>query len=326
MSRPGFYFCFCPDGNLLTRQISRHLAATGSDWDQKTIWSDDQGQEDALWSALNLPSMMGPPRAVLLRKCETLPDRFWPQLSGCLKGFKPSIWPFFCFENPWDKKKPKIPASLSKQKFFKFAREKKWIWEFPGLSRQNVPRYISRKCQELGIKTAPGVLEELSAVLPLDSRGIDMELEKLALLAYPEKTVCQDHLQAVPAQLDIDIFSFFKAVQGGQNLNPVWKKIFHEQKTGQGMLFPFLGLLLREARILWLLSTGMDPKVNLYPSLKREKTALARSLGPKRIAMLWDLVLEAETGVKSGRLDTDQAMENLAAKLFKLFSGQQVLL
>lgn len=324
MSRPGFYFCFCPDYNLLKTRINRLLETSGQkEWRKKIIWLDEQIDEHVLWKALNLPGMTGPPRALILRKCEKLPDKFWADISVSLRGFRPGIWPFFCFESDWDRGKPKIPAHITRRKYFRFAREKGWIWEYPGLTRKNIVRYITSKFGEMGIEPGPGVIDDLSFMLPLDSHGIDAEMEKLALLAHPEKTILKEHLKAISPQLDMDIFSFLQEIQKGTNISSAWNKIFKEQSRGEEMLFPFLGLLLREARILWHLATGQDSMVNLYPGIRQQKAGLARTMGLARISMLWDLVLEAESGVKSGRFSTEQAMDNLTAKLFKLFSRQR---
>ncbi len=321
MSRPGFYFCFCPDSHLLKMQINRILESSGqANWQKKTIWLDEQDQEDNLWKALNLPSMTGPPRAVILRKCETLPDSFWPGMSSVLNGFRPSIWPFFCYESEWKYGKLRISSKLSAQKFFKFARRKKWIWEFPGLTRKNIGRYIVQQFRDKGVEPGPGVIEHLSLLLPLVSHGINVEIDKLALLVHPEKTILKEHLGAVDSQLDMDIFAFLQGIQSGRNTASAWNKIFKEQLRGEQMLFPFLGLLLREARILWHLATGQDNKVKLYPGVRQQKLALAGSLGQARISFLWELALEAESGVKSGQVSSDQALDNLTAKLFKVFS------
>jgi DNA polymerase III subunit delta len=322
MSRPGFYFCFCPDSNLLKMHVDRLLESSGQiEWRKKIIWLDEKDQEDNLWKALNLPNMTGSSRALILRKCESLADSFWKDISPALKGFRPSILPFFCFESQWKYGKPGISAQLSKQKFFKFARQKKWIWEFPGLTRNNISRYIDKKCREKGVEPGPGVVEQISLMLSLDSRSVDEELDKLSLLVHPEKTILKDHLGAVSSQLDIDIFSFLQNLQGGKDLTSTWNKIFRDQQRGEQMLFQFLGLLLREARILWYLETGQDKQVKLYPGIKRQKAALAGTLGKAKILLLWELALEAESGVKSGQFSSDHAMENLTSKLLKLFPG-----
>ncbi|RQD64728.1 MAG: hypothetical protein D5R98_03970 [Desulfonatronovibrio sp. MSAO_Bac4] len=323
MSRPGFYFCFCPDPNLIKMQVNKVLEGTGQkNWTKQTIWIDDPAQHTKIWDALNLPPMAGPPRAVLLRKCESAQAQFWKDISPCLRGFKSGIWPFFCFESAWDKGKPKIPATVSKRKFFRFAREKSWIWEFPGLTRENISRYINQKLAELETHADSDVKSALSLMLPLSSQAVDMELEKLSLLSLPEREITQEHLQVVPSHLDMDIFSFLMQIQNGTDLTPAWRKIFNEQLKGEGLLFPFMGLLLREARILWLLATGQEQGVHLYPRQKQSKKALAQKIGVTKISALWEMIIDAETGVKSGRINPEQAMELLTAGLFEIFSPQ----
>ncbi len=310
-------------------QINRVLESSGqNEWRKKIIWMDEYGQEEKLWKALNLTDMTGSTSAVILRKCESMHekhlkgvyDNFWKDISPILSGFRPSIWPFFCFESEWKYNKPVVPAKVSGKKYFLFAREKGWMWEYPGLNKGDVAKYIIKKCRMIGIEPGPGVMQDLISLLPLDSHSIDLELDKLSLLIHPEKTILKEHLEAVVSRSEIDIFAFLQAVQNGKNAAPIWNKIFSEQLKGQAMIFPFIGLLLREARILWQLATGQDKMVKLQPWLIKQKKTLAANMGPAKISLLWDLALEAESGVKSGQIDKNQAMDALTAKLFKTFS------
>ena len=324
MSRPGFFFCICPDSNLIKLQIQNILVDHNpDDWETRNIWSDDPDLEDKLWQSLNLVNMMGPSRAVVIRKCEAFRDGLWTLLAPALKGFRPGIWPFFCLETAWDKNRPKIPPDLEKQKYYRIAREKKWLWQFPGLTRQNLPRYLHNRTREMGLDFAPGVKERLIQILPLDSHGVNREMEKLDLLAGEHKRVDLHHLDAVDPSINLDIFALMRMLQKGENTAGAWEKIFKDQVSGRDGLFPFLGLLHREARILWHLANNEQNKIFLFPGEKKEKTAMAGRLGREKIALLWNMIMEAEMGVKSGTVLPEQAMENLAANLCRLFrSGQ----
>ncbi len=320
MSRPGFYFCLCPDSGLLKRQIHKLLQPHDPDsWEITTLWSDDAELDQKLWKALNIPNMMGPCRAVVIRNCHTFQEARWKALAPALKGFKSGIWAFFCMEGEWDKRKPRVPACLEKQKFYKIAREKGWIWQFPGINRQNLPRYLKQRALESGLVLESGVQDKLVQILPLDSRGVDQELEKLLLLAGQSGMVLMEHLDVVEPRSHLDIFTQLQKIQQGQSIARVWHKLFLDQQTGQDGLFPFMGLLLREARILWHLATGQEDKIYLYPGVRNEKIRLAGRLGPEKIALMWDMVLEAEAGVKSGAVLQDQALENLTAGMYRLF-------
>ncbi len=320
MNRPGFYFCFCPDPNLLNRQIRKLLDSfVPGNWQVNTLWSDDPDLESKLGQALSLVDMMGSAKAVIVRRCEVLKDGFWPSLAPVLKGFKPGIWPFFCLEAQWDKNRPKVPAVLAKQKFYRIAGEKEWIWQFPGITRQNLPRYVRNKAGGLGLAFAPGVQDKLAGILPLDSHGVDQELAKLSLLVNDNERVEPEHLEAVEPKADIDIFALMRMVQQGRSVTDVWQKIFKDQESGRDGMFPFLGLLLREARILWHLTNDESGNIYIHPKDRSEKTALASKLGQEKTARLWTMILEAEMGVKSGTILPDQAMENLTADLYRLF-------
>ncbi|MFW6005767.1 MAG: DNA polymerase III subunit delta, partial [Desulfonatronovibrionaceae bacterium] len=310
MSRPGFFFCICPDVNLISRQIDRLLQKSGQQgWHKQTIHLEEAQEHEKLWNALNLPAMTGSPRAVILRSAQTLTAGTWKKISPLLNSFKPLIWPFFCVESAWDKGRPKIPQALSSRKLYKFAVQKGWTWEFPGLTQATMARYIKQKCSELGVSCDPEVLNILCPALPLDSTAVDRELEKMALLTSPENVIRKEHTKVLSSEPDIDIFVFLQNLQKGHNMPGLWNKIFREQLKGEEMLFPFLGLLLRETRILWLLCTGQEGQVRLHPAVKKQKQHLAGQMGPGRIARLWDLILEAESRVKSGSLKPDQAMD-----------------
>lgn len=87
------------------------------------------------------------------------------------------------------------------------------------------------------------------------------------------------------------------------------------------MLFYFLTMLVREARILWQLALGEEKVVGAPPFALDRKRPLAQRMGPDRLAVIWDLALEAELGVKSGEHSPDQAFERLLAGMAELFGS-----
>jgi DNA polymerase-3 subunit delta len=89
--------------------------------------------------------------------------------------------------------------------------------------------------------------------------------------------------------------------------------------SSQDTVLPFLGLMLREARLLWQLASGEGEQVRLPPRVRQEKANMARKLGLVGLARIWTLLMEAETGIKSGQRTPDQAMEMLVSGLLPLF-------
>ena len=90
------------------------------------------------------------------------------------------------------------------------------------------------------------------------------------------------------------------------------------KKEDDGLLFPFLGLLLREARILWQILMG--ERVRLHPNDAAQKQKLARTLGAQGINRMIKLIVYAEWQVKSGERTTEQALDALVAELSLLFA------
>jgi DNA polymerase-3 subunit delta len=117
---------------------------------------------------------------------------------------------------------------------------------------------------------------------------------------------------------ETDIFAFLQGLQNGKNPAAVWRKFMRDQIAHDDAgLFAFLGLLQREATILWRLLAG--EQVAMPSFLIPNKTALAKSLGYGRLARVWDFALAADKGVKTGAHTPKHAFEILIANLFQLF-------
>ena len=69
-------------------------------------------------------------------------------------------------------------------------------------------------------------------------------------------------------------------------------------------------------------STAKKTALRLWPKLRQEREAMARRLGVSGLARFWEVAMEAEWGIKSGRRTPDQAMEMLAAGLASLPGGR----
>ncbi len=321
MTRPGFTFCFCPDSDLLFESIRTQLENTDGSWKIKQFWADED-LPDSFWDSLNWSGLLGDSLAVVLRRGEHLQAENWKKLHSALSRFRPRVWPFFCVEKEWAKGKPPVPAALKKQKYWQVAQAKKWVWQSPGLNRESVRTRVQEWARQAGIAVPQDLLAVVVNALPLDGAGLKNELAKLASLAEDRGELRAEDLSVLSFQADLDIFSFIRSLQHRGKEAQVWRQVLRNQaKGGSDTIFSFLALLLREARILWQLSHGEGNKVWLPGQVKTQKMELARHVGQARMLQLWTLLLEAETGVKTGELSPDQAMEVLVSKLMLLFSG-----
>lgn len=340
MTRPGFTICICPDSRLTRDRIDALLAAhpyvapmagdnsaassglgglapsAPATWDRQAFWGDEP-LPPAFWEHLTLQGLFATPRALVVRNAQNLPAETWKRISAALAKPNPLAWPFLCLEVPFDKGQPKVPAHIAKLRCLDFAETQKWIWRSPGLDERGVATFVRQHAASRSLRFAPGALEAVCAALPPDATTIATELEKLSLAAgvgevTPAMAALVDHAA------DIDIFAFMRALQAGNAPMTVWRQVLRDRLGGDSMLFPFLGMLLRETRILWQLLAG-EP-VRLPPSVLPPKQQLARQLGHAGLARIWDLALEAEQGIKSGERSPEQAMEMLVAGLFTLFA------
>ncbi|WP_141721045.1 DNA polymerase III subunit delta [Desulfoplanes formicivorans] len=318
--RPGFSFCVCPDPERLREHIRLCLEHTKTDWENKVFWGDED-ISPAFWQALSVPNLMGPPRALILRRAHGLKVDFWKSLTPHLKGFKQSIWPFFCLEGAWSKNKPAIPKTIQSRPYWKVATRKKWIWQDPGLTRSNLPETVRRWAGSRQIQFEPGVLQAFCHNLPLETFALHNELEKLSLHLGTRKTVTLSDLTLFEHPMDMDMFTFLRSIQDKRQCLQSWKKILVDQgSTGSDMLFPFLGLLTWETRTMWQLAAGEDKAVRLPPSIKSMKKNMATRLGLIKLSRIFDLIADAETSVKSGRQTPDQALAFTVQELMRTFS------
>ncbi|MBF0481792.1 MAG: DNA polymerase III subunit delta [Desulfovibrionaceae bacterium] len=319
MSRPGFSFLVCPDAEMVREKADSLLAGVSPVFGRRVYWGDEE-LAPGFWEDLTVQSLMAEPKAVVLRRAHACPGEFWGKLAGPLRGFNSLIWPIFCLEGSLERKKSAVPKELAAAPFWKVAKQKGWVWESEGLTPETLRACLIDWAGGRGLSFAPRVLDELSAALPMDFALTRRELEKLELAVAPGSQVTREHLSLVGSHAAMDPFAFLRSFANPKAAFEVWRKIIDDQLlTGDGAIFPFLGLLASDARQMWNLVYGDPDSVRLSPYVAKNKAELARRLGSKGLERIWELCFEAETGIKTGRRDPDQAMEILAAGLFALF-------
>ena len=324
MPRPGFYFLACPDSALIRNTIDslcqRHLE--GLSPERHVFWAED-GLDQRFWETLTLQGLLGGLKAIVLRRANNLLAADWKALDQALARPNAQVLPFFCFEVAFDRKGPKIPRHLAKLRCMEFARKKGWYWESPGLDRQGIQAYLGQWATARGFGFAPGAERQLVSVLPMDAAALENELAKIELALPSGGTIDASMAELVSYTPDMDIFAFIESLQSGRAPAATWRKVLSSQLAGESMLFSFLGLLVRETRILWQMAVGENVSVYVHFSVRKAKESLARTLGPSRLAAIWDLAGRAELGVKSGRYRPDQALELLVAGLADVFQTRR---
>ncbi len=317
---PGFTFCICPDGQLIKEYIATLLQQSPSPqniaWESSVWWGDEELNSD-FWEKLTIQGLFPKPSALIVRRANILPAATWKRLSAALAQPSTHRWLFLCMEVAWEKGQPKLPAHITKLRCLEFATSKDWVWRSPGLDARSLKSFVIKRAETLSLHFERDALERFCATLPLDAATVENELQKLSLLASDGK-ITSSMIHTASAALDYTIFSFIRHIQSG-DISKVWKQLRQGLDEDDTMLFPFLGLLTREARTLQMLLAGEKPWI--HPSEAAQKQALAQKLGHTGLAHLFESILQAEYHVKSGERSPEQSLEALIANLRHLFSA-----
>ncbi len=340
MERPGFYFCICPDAGLIKKHIeqlqetypahtsdsvgagllqaSASEAPTKKVWEKHIFWGDEDLSQN-FWENLMLQGLFSTPRLLILRNAQNVVAARWKELSSALASPNPLVLLVLCLEGAWDKGQPKLPAHITKQKVLSFADKKGWIWRHAGLDIQGIKNYILSQAQFLSLTFDPHVLDALCACVPPDATAIDSEMEKFALAAHSGR-IQMDMVGSGAFIPESNIFSFLNQIYAG-NISAAWREVYRSQNDLDALLFPFLALLSRDAKTLWQILAGENPR--MHPAAAREKQACAKRLGFAGVAQIFTCIVEAELAIKSGESNVEQCLEALVARLCLLFSPKQ---
>lgn len=343
MSRPAFTICICPDSQLLRDRLDVLLAppaggrnATDSSvnaarpaasdpppappaWQRLVFWADE-GLTGPFWENLTLQGLFAVPKALILRNAQALAADSLKRLSTVLAAMAGSpglVWPLICFEVAFDKGKAKIPVHIPRLPFWQTAEQKGWIEEIPGLTPQTMLAYVRAAAARHGIAASPREIQELARMLPPDAALINSELAKLSLSVDDKGRLPAEALSLAEHGRDVGLFELMRILQQGGDAPAAWQRILEDRLSGENMVFACVAVLLREARTLWQILAGQEPW--LPPQAIAQKKAAARQLGFAGVARLWELALMADKGIKTGERGPDQALEMLAADLFRLF-------
>ncbi len=339
MSRPGFYFCICPDAGLIKRHIEELLskypaqsseAASGGmggllgntrtppEWQQHTYWGDEE-LPNSFWENPTLQGLFSTPKILLLRNAQNINAAQWKEISASMAQPNPLTWLIICLEVPFEKGKPKLAAHLSKLKPLLFAEKKAWIWRHSGLDIKGIRSYIISKAPKIQLTFEADALDALCASVPADATAIDNEMEKLRLAAKGGH-VYMDMVGSGSYVPESNIFSFMHHIYAG-NLTAAWAEIYRSQHDIDSVLFPFLALLSRDVKVLWQILAGEG--VRLHPQSAREKEALARRLGFSGVTKIFTYIVNAELSIKSGEKNVEQTLESLVTQLITVFTPSQ---
>jgi len=319
MNRAGFSFCICPDGRLIREHVAEALAehaSAGGAWQRQVYWGDEE-LPPAFWEHMTLPGLFATRHALVIRQADALPAAVWKRISSALASPKEHCWPFFCLEMAWEKGQPKVPAHIAQLKCLAHADSQGWIWRHAGLDDRSLRAFVHKESAERKLRFEQGALELLCAGLIPDASAVAVELDKLELAAVGGLVSVELAAQAAHVPT-FDIFRFLRLLQSGRVQN-AWTAVLRARRENEGLLFPLLGLLIREVRILWQLVQGES--VRAHPAELDTKRKLAFRLGHEGLTRLFRLLFLADLSVKSGERQPEQALDALVADVSLLIAA-----
>lgn len=314
-SKPNFLLCFCPDLELINYHLQKICTQFAlSNWQKKTFWADEKLEEN-FWSVFTSATLFGPGQIVWIRKAEHLDLSFWEEAKKYLLAKRSSTLAVFCFEKEWKGASYPFPKWFVKHPVYQLAKQKKWFFSSPGLNEKTKKELVLDKLKQDKKSIAPPTLNTLLKILPNQTYALFQELEKIILANSQE--IRPESFSLLTVFSEENIFELFKNLLNKNYLN-FWQKIMQEEGKSTSLLFPLLGLLSREAKVLWLLYNDQDSQISLPPYLKQEKKFLAKKLGLTKIANILDLALDCEYKVKSGQNSPEEALSYLFLNLSRL--------
>ncbi len=320
MPASGAYFYICPDIELIREQIQKCMQSIG-EYESKFFWGDDdKALPDIFWQELQIAGLFSKPKALIVRRAQLLKTEHWNALSGAMRTQASSVTLFLCLEGEWKKKTPPVPALLAKKDIYQNAEKHGLVWQQQGLTQHTMSRFVQNWATRENIQFAQGALQAIAQALPHDAYAARLELDKLSLAA--DKGLLQEeHARLIAPHAEMDFFQFTDALSKGEHMQSIWQRVFadHRKPGKEQMLFPLLASVAREARMMMLIVCGEEKKIKAHPYVKKLKTPIARRLGKAKISRIFDLLFEAEFGVKTGQQSSEQALELLVSKLSMLY-------
>ncbi|MBS7530058.1 DNA polymerase III subunit delta [Hazenella sp. IB182353] len=197
--------------------------------------------------------------------------------------------------------------------------------QFERLQGQSLIRWVEKRLKKYGVHAQQGALIELCTLVGNDLRLLDQECHKIATFMQNQGEVSKETVSAlVPRTLEHDVFKLISLIaqQKLEQAFQIWLDLIYQNEEP----VKILALIMRQFRLILqvklLSKRGMNDKemasqlkVHPYPvKLARQQ---AQSFTDEALRQLLMQAIEADQGIKTGRLDKHLAVERLLFSLKK---------
>jgi len=198
------------------------------------------------------------------------------------------------------------------------------IIHFGELNKHNLQTWIIKRAGDHGATIEPGAADTLGRLVGTDLRALDNEIEKLALYVTDRRPIKQADIDLlVPYTEEAEQFGMSNAI-GQRDARRAYDQLRKELDEGKNPM-AILGSITAQIRALIevkdMADRGMSAReianVKGWKSDYAAKMRLreAANFSMARLEQIFEMLLETELAIKTGRMDHMLALDTLIARL-----------
>lgn len=210
-----------------------------------------------------------------------------------------------------------------RKRLFKAVKKAGRVVEFTFLSRSELTRWLAQRARAAGRKFAPGAAETLLDAVGTSLQRLSVELEKLINYTTGQEVITPAEVRRVcPPGLEENIFAVVDAV-GNKKCGEALAAI-KEMLAAKEPPFRLLAMVARQFRLLLqvkdLLERGcpageIPARLKIHPYVAQKVAAQCKNFSRESLTGAFQLLLELDEAVKTGRQEFYPALEIFLLKL-----------
>jgi len=210
-----------------------------------------------------------------------------------------------------------------RKRLFKAVQKNGRAVEFTCLNRSDLSRWLAQRARAAGRKFAPGAAETLLDTVGPSLQKLAAEMEKLVNFTAGQEVITPAEVRKVcPPGLEESIFAVVDAVgnkKAGEALAAIRELLAAKEPP-----FRLLAMIIRQFRLLLqvkdLLGRGcpagqIPARLKIHPYVARKTAVQCRNFSRESLLEAFQLLLELDESVKTGRQEFYPALEIFLLKL-----------
>jgi len=199
-----------------------------------------------------------------------------------------------------------------------------YVKEFETPAEKELPRWIQERVKAKGGTIQGPAVTALAAHVGAELRLLDSEIEKLITYRANEIIRAQDVEMMVASVHESDIFAMVDAV--GARKRDLALKLLHEQLAQKAEPPQLFGMIVRQFRLLLqmkdyavrgLTVDAAREQLKMHPFVANKTWTQALNFSLPQLRAIYQILLDADIAIKSGRSEPVLALDVLIVELTK---------